>query len=106
MKEEAIKSPLKGSSAFITEIWMEWIKQRCFRGYEVTRQGEGTSGGRGGSLMEDFLIFNVLKTNQQKSWCRLAFLGSPCKVSPLKRGRNSVGAGLGWAGLVEVERGM
>lgn len=49
--------------------------------------------------MEDFLIFNVLKTNQQKSWCRLAFLGSHCKVSPLKRGRavwEQGWAGLGW----------
>lgn len=29
MKEEAIKSPLKGLFAFITIIWMEWVEQRC-----------------------------------------------------------------------------
>lgn len=57
-------------------------------------------GQSGGSLMEDFLI-KVLKTNKKKSWCRLVFLGSLCRIFCLKRGWNSVGAGLGWAKLVD-----
>lgn len=50
--------------------------------------------------MEDFLI-KVLKTNKKKSWCRLVFLGSLCRIFCLKRGWNSVGAALGWAKLVD-----
>lgn len=45
MKEEALRSPLKGLCTFITLIQREGVKGRCFRGSEASWPGKGTRGG-------------------------------------------------------------
>ena len=86
MKEEAIKSPLKGLSAFITIIWMEWIDQRCCRRCGVTWLGEGTES-------ESLEVSQCLKNKLAETLVQFGVSGHSSNFDFLKGGRNLVGAG-------------